>query len=63
MAAGGGKVDLSEGFKKFADKGNWQEISSKAMTRWFKDCGCLKKGCTSNSLDIAFSGAKTKGKP
>lgn len=59
MAAGG----LGDGFKKFADKADGKEITTKGMTRWFKDCDMFKKGCNSNSLDIAFSACKTKGKP
>ena len=54
---------LEKTFKKFATKAGGGEATSKDITRWFKDAGCFGKTCTSNSLDIAFSAVKTKGKP
>ena len=60
MASGG---SLEATFKKFATKANGEEATTKDITRWFTDAGCFGKACSSNSVDIAFSAVKTKGKP
>ena len=60
MASGG--ADFSARFKQFATKADKKEGTSKDVTRWFTDAKLFGKTCTSNSLDIAFSKVKTKGK-
>ena len=51
-----------EAFAGFATKDDKKAATSKDMERWFKDAKAFGKNCTSNSMDIAFSKVKTKGK-
>jgi len=60
MASGG--EDISATFKLFATKAEKKEATSKDATKWFTDAKLIGKSCSSNSLDIAFSKVKTKGK-
>ena len=57
-----GSAQLSGAFKQFADKADKKEISTKGVTKWCTDAKVIGKQCSSNNLDICFSGAKTKGK-
>lgn len=58
MASGG----IGSSFSKFATKGGGKEATSKDVTKWLTDGGCMGKNCSSNNLDIAFSKVKPKGK-
>ena len=52
-------AEFTANFDKFADKG--KTMTSRGMTKWFKDTGAINKKLNSNSLDICFSKHKPKG--